>query len=210
LNVSRNMRVNGDLDVTGTLNTSILKVSSLDVSGDSLMSGNLNVTGILSAGTLGVTSLSLSELEITDYFPNPFSYPLNVSGNTRLCQPDSFNGKALSVTGDTYMQGGVEIDGILSDNQLDVTMISTASSLEIGSNLVVNRNLDATGTTHLTPMYSWENALDVSGSTLISGNLDVTGDLKVSQITFNTVSSQARNSTFNDVCGTVWSPVFQA
>jgi len=119
--------------------------------------------------------LSLNELEITDNTPDPFRFPLNVSGNTRLYQPNSVNGKALSVTGDTYMQGLVEIDGNLSANQLDVTMISTASSLEIGNNLFVVGNLDATGTTHLTPMYWWENALDVSGNTLISGNLDVTG-----------------------------------
>jgi formylglycine-generating enzyme required for sulfatase activity/cytoskeletal protein CcmA (bactofilin family) len=208
LNVSRNMIVNGDLDVTGILSAGYLALSELDVSGNSLMSGNLDVTGILTAGTLDVTALSLNELEITDNTPDPFRFPLNVSGNTRLYQPNSVNGKALSVTGDTYMQGLVEIDGNLSANQLDVTMISSGSSLEINNDLVVNGNLDATGTTHLTSINTMQNALDVSGNSLMSGNLAVTGDLsagilKVSSTTFNTVASQERNITFNDVSGTV-------
>ena len=183
LDVSGNTLMSGDLDVTGILSAALFSVSSLDVSGNSLMSGNLDVTGILTAGTLNVTALSLNELEITDNTPDPFRFPLNVSGNTRLYQPNSVNGKALSVTGDTYMQGLVDIDGTLSASQLDVTRISTGTALEINTDLVVNGNMDATGTTHLTSLNTMQNALDVSGNSLISGDLEVTGTLSTANLT---------------------------
>ncbi|KPA12559.1 hypothetical protein MHK_007240, partial [Candidatus Magnetomorum sp. HK-1] len=166
LDVSGNTLMSGDLNVTGTLTAGTLDITtldlnSLDVSGNTLMSGDLNVTGTLTAGTFDVTALQLTD-------GTPFSYPLDVSGNTRLYQPNSSYGYALSVTGDSYMEGNLDVSGILSANQLDVTHITFSGlPLDVSRDVTINGNLSATGTTLLTPQYSWENALNIDGNTKI-------------------------------------------
>ncbi|KPA17648.1 hypothetical protein MHK_002134, partial [Candidatus Magnetomorum sp. HK-1] len=93
---------------------------------------------------------------------------LNIEGNTRIYQPNSGYGYALSVTGDSYMEGNLDVSGILSANQLDVTHITFSGlPLDVSRDVTINGNLSATGTTLLTPQYSWENALNIDGNTKI-------------------------------------------
>ena len=174
LDVSGNTLMSGDLNVTGTLtagtfDVTALDLNSLDVSGNTLISGDLNVTGTLTAGTFDVTTLQLTN-------GTPFSYPLDVSGNTRLYQPNSSYGYALSVTGDSYMEGNLDVSGILSADQLDVTHITySAVPLDVSRDVIVNSDMSVTGKTIMTPQDPWSPVLDIIGQTLINQPTDAFG-----------------------------------
>ncbi|MBF0451402.1 MAG: hypothetical protein HQK75_11920, partial [Candidatus Magnetomorum sp.] len=205
LSVTGETYMEGNVDVSGTTHL-IPKYSwenALDVSGNSLMSGNLNVTGTLTAGSFDVTVLDLTSLEVTNGMP--LTYPLDVSGNTRLYQPNSSSGHALSVTGETYMEGNVDVSGTthlipkyswenaldvsgnsLMSGNLNVTGTLTAgsfdvtvldlTSLEVTNGIPFTYPLDVSGNTRLyQPNSSSGHALSVTGETYMEGNVDVSG-----------------------------------
>ncbi|KPA18688.1 hypothetical protein MHK_001110, partial [Candidatus Magnetomorum sp. HK-1] len=93
---------------------------------------------------------------------------LNIEGNTRIYQPNSGYGYALSVTGDSYMEGNLDVSGILSADQLDVTHISySAVPLDVSRDVIVNSDMSVTGKTNITAQDIWSPALDIIGQTQI-------------------------------------------
>ncbi|MBF0450553.1 MAG: hypothetical protein HQK75_07610, partial [Candidatus Magnetomorum sp.] len=115
----------------------------------------------------------------------------DVSGNTRLYQPLGSSGYALSVTGETYMEGNLSVSGTLITDMIDVAHITySATPLDVSRDIMLNGNMSLTplspfntalnvyGNTEIyQPNLGYGYALSVTGDSFMDGNLNVSGTL---------------------------------
>lgn len=163
LSASGNGTIGGTLGVTGTSS-----LAAVNASGAADFDSTLNADGATTLGsTLGVSGATTLSSTLNATGAVDFDSTLNVDGNTTLSVLNATGAvdfdSTLNVDGDTTLAGDVDAQGTISNS---------SGNVDIGDDLDVSGNVDATG--------------DLIGNNLdIATNADIDGTLEADEYTWN-------------------------
>jgi hypothetical protein len=177
------------LTIGGTSGTATIRNSTVAITNNATV-----------GGTLGVTSTSTFTGQTTH------NGGISVNGNITLASNGNATvGGTLGVTGATTLTGALAANGGITVDSTNFTVngttgaVSTASTMDVGTNATVGGTLGVTGVTTLTGLVNANGGIavdtnaftvaDTTGNTVVGGTLDVTGVVNFNNTTDATSST---------------------
>ena len=205
--------VTGDVtgDLTGNVTGDVTGNITGDITGD--LTGNVtgDVTGDLTGNVTSTGSSSFSNISITggsiDDTPIGSNTPVSIKATTlNTTENFSVNTDKFTVdatTGNAYVAGTLQIDGITTAQRVDATELNVSEDVDVTGNVSVTGTSEFTG--DMTAGNISASALETSGNVDITGAITVTGTSEFTDdMTAGNISASTLETSGNvDVTGNV-------